>query len=233
SPHLCVLAKGPFDTTFFHHPWHGVGVCVRDESGRGFLAWSIWLDHRAYVPYALRDDPNLTDAALIALESEGSQRLPQARSLLAAVLERAKQDPDLPVLVGGDFNTPSHLDWTLDTARTYRFRRALPLPVSLAMHEAHFADTFRQVHPNPVQQPGITWTPLFRGKGAEKPACFDRIDRLYLRPPQAETDWILLPVAAQTLPEVWEDDELPTKERTFPSDHCALLVDLRWVPANR
>ena len=39
---------------------------------------------------------------------------------------------------------------------------------------------------------------------------------------------MLTPVAAAVLPEVWEDDSVPVKQRTFPSDHCGVLIDLQW-----
>ncbi len=233
SPHLCVISRHGFEAEYFHDAWHGVGARITDPAGREFLAWSIWLDYRGYLPYALRDDPSLTDAELLKCESERSGRLDEVRALLAAVGAEAARAPELPVLVGGDFNTPSHLDWTLDTARVYRHRRSLDLPVSLEMSDAGFTDAFRAVHPNPVQRPGITWTPLFRGSGQDAEACFDRIDRLYVRPGSRTDAPALHPVGAQTLPEVWEYDGLPVRERRFPSDHAALVVELEWTEAGR
>jgi hypothetical protein len=29
-------------------------------------------------------------------------------------------------------------------------------------------------------------------------------------------------------PEVWEDDEIPTAQRDFPSDHGAVLIEYQW-----
>ena len=57
SPHLCVLTPLEMKTTFFHHQWHGLGAMLTDERGRSLLAWSIWLDYRAYITYELRDNP--------------------------------------------------------------------------------------------------------------------------------------------------------------------------------
>ena len=61
-------------------------------------------------------------------------------------------------------------------------RRDLDLPVSVAMSEAGFIDGFRTVHPNPVQRPGITWSPMFRTSGGMAQG-FERIDRLYTHEP--------------------------------------------------
>ena len=232
SPHLCVISPMGFNATHFHDPWHGVGVRIEDERGRAFVAWSIWLDYRAYITYALRDDPSMTDEQLIALETDASARLKEVKALLADVDAVSTEEPSIPTLVGGDFNCPSHLDWTVDTTRMYRHRRNLDLPVSLAMYENGFVDVFRQVHPDPIQHPGVTWSPMFREKDDGTVQAFDRIDRLYLRNPSVG-DWMLVPVAAKTLPEGWEDDRIPVPQRVFPSDHGAVVLDLEWQPMEK
>ncbi|MCR9246536.1 MAG: endonuclease/exonuclease/phosphatase family protein [bacterium] len=225
STHLCVLTHLEIVEQRFHEVWHGVGARLRDAKGREFLAYSCWIDWREYVTYHLRDHPGATDEELLALESTKSKRLRQCRGLLAHLRKTAALTGDLPLLVGGDWNCPSHLDWTADTARVFRFRRALPLPVSLAMQEAGFVDTFRAVHPNPVQSPGITWTPLHRGT-VNEPGTADRIDRLYSLP--VKTGWALQPVAAHVLPKVYESDAIEQKDRVFPSDHGAVVIDFVW-----
>ena len=239
SPHLCILTPYDIAETFAHEPWHGVGARLGDESGRPFIAWSIWLDYRAYITYELRDDPDMSDADVIALESVGSDRLPQATRIIARLKALGQLDSPIPVLVGGDWNTPSHLDWTLDTSRVYKRRRNLPLPVSLAMKDAGFTDTYRIVEPNPVQSPGLTWSPMFRMSG-EKDQGFERIDRIYLKDPvfggsdgseqdQPAAAATLQPRRAAVYPLVWESDEIPVLERSFPSDHGAVLVEFDWV----
>jgi len=229
SPHLCVLTPHDLEATFFHHNWHGVGVRVRDRRDREFVAYSTWIDYRAYLPYELRDQPGISDADLLLAESERSSRLPQACALLAHLEQQGHLDRDVPVLVGGDWNTPSHLDWTADTARVYRHRRALDLPVSLAMRDAGFTDVFRAVHPDPVQHPGLTWTPMFRAPDDGTAMAFDRIDRLYLKnPAPGRSQWQLQPAAATVLPRTWEPMSIPPSRRQFPSDHGAVLLDLDW-----
>ena len=81
----------------------------------------------------------------------------------------------IPTLMTGDFNTPSYLDWTpaADAARDGH-----PLPRRLARHArlaaAGFTDAYRVVHPDPVANPGITWTfgypfPRLRGQRGRRP----------------------------------------------------------------
>jgi endonuclease/exonuclease/phosphatase family metal-dependent hydrolase len=229
SPHLSVLTPLAMETTFFHEPWHALGARLRDAKGRTFVAYSIWIDYRAYTPHHLRDNPGATDAELLACETDGSDRFDQARAIIAHLDETGHLGADgagpLPLLVGGDWNCPSHLDWTAEAAKVFRFRRPLPLPVSLAMAEAGFADAFRAVHPEAVRVPGITWSPLDRGTLA-RPETAERIDRLYVL--DARSGSQLRPVRAEVLPRTLEDSSIPQADRRFPSDHGAVVIDLRW-----
>ena len=141
------------------------------------------------------------------------------------MIEAGHPKGNVPLLVGGDWNCPSHLDWTAETAKVFRFRRALDLPVSRAMAAAGFVDAFRVVHPDPVQVAGITWSPLYRGS-VEKPVPANRIDRLYVN--AAESAAALVPIAATVIPRRLEDSSVPAAERVFPSDHGGVVVDLAW-----
>lgn len=225
SRHLCVLTHLEIDETFFHHDWHGVGARLVDGRGRAFVAYSIWIDSQAYTPYHLRDDPDVSDEALLLDETARSGRFLQATAIIEHLQGQGHTVGDLPLLVGGDWNSPSHLDWTTDSAKIFRFRRALDLPVSRAMSAAGFADAFRQVHSDPVRSPGITWSPLLRGT-ARQPETADRIDRLYFH--QAAGNGRLQPTGATVIPLVLEDASIPQSDRLFPSDHGGVVVDLRW-----
>ena len=59
-----------------------MGARLVDGEGRRLDVYSTWIDYRAYLPYALRDDPTLDDAALLRCETEGSGRFEQATALL-------------------------------------------------------------------------------------------------------------------------------------------------------
>jgi hypothetical protein len=80
-----------------------------------------------------------------------------------------------PVFFTGDHNEPSSLDWTDATAAARPdVDEAVAWPVSEAILGLGFHDTFRDIHPNPVEVPGIT----HEGAG-------DRIDYLYAAGPVA------------------------------------------------
>ncbi|MFC5175275.1 endonuclease/exonuclease/phosphatase family protein [Nocardioides taihuensis] len=62
-----------------------------------------------------------------------------------------------PVLLTGDLNEPSHLDWTAETADQHRGFGPVAWPVSRALVDAGMTDVYREAHPDPVTDPGNTW----------------------------------------------------------------------------
>ena len=125
-------------------PFHCGGVELLLPGGEQVLAFSLWIDHRPNIGSReyLRDS---TPDQLVA--GEGTHRLPQMRGILddlGGVLARADQ---VPVVVAGDFNSPSHQDWTEATARL-NWDKAVRWPVSLAVERAGLVDAFREVHPD-------------------------------------------------------------------------------------
>jgi hypothetical protein len=223
SPHLNVLSRWEPIETYFHADWHGLGARFEPEGQNPFVAYSIWIDWRAYTPYHLRDNPQATDAELLACETRDSSRYQQARAILAHLRNEGHLEADVPLLVGGDWNCPSHLDWTAETEAALPFRRDLPLPVSRAVHNAGFLDAFREVHPDPVAVPGDTWSPMYWAPDIPEP--MDRIDQLYFKNPDAGG---YVPVQAFTLPQPYENPETEQADRLFPSDHSAVVIDLVW-----
>lgn len=61
------------------------------------------------------------------------------------------------VILGGDFNEPSHLDWT-EATKDMRDHYGLVVPwdVSVILEKAGFKDAYRVKYPDPVTHPGLT-----------------------------------------------------------------------------
>lgn len=61
------------------------------------------------------------------------------------------------VILGGDFNEPSHLDWT-EATKDMRDHQGLIVPwhVSKILEKAGYKDTYREKYPDPVAYPGFT-----------------------------------------------------------------------------
>lgn len=95
------------------------------------------------------------------------------------------------VIMGGDLNEPSHLDWQTDTKYLFDHNGAIiNWDCSVMLHEAGFTDSFREIYPNPVKNPGFTFpagNKLAKDAKLEKLAWApeaderDRIDFIYYR----------------------------------------------------
>lgn len=79
---------------------------------------------------------------------------------IAAFLEQAARDEaeGRTVLLGGDFNEPSHLDWTEATRHLYDHQgMVVPWTCSRMLYEAGYTDAWREVWPDELRHPGITY----------------------------------------------------------------------------
>lgn len=90
-------------------------------------------------------------------------------------------------LFGGDLNQPSCLDWTKATGDLYQHRGCVvPWTVSDYLLSHGFKDAYREVYPDPVKHPGMTW-PVYNKDARKKTEWAaeaderDRIDYVYFR----------------------------------------------------
>jgi endonuclease/exonuclease/phosphatase family metal-dependent hydrolase len=136
-----------------------------------------------------------------------------------------------PVIVGGDFNTPSHLDYTDDNVAAMKLVRGdenvyvFDWPVSKAFEAAGFTDSYRAVHPDPVAKPGVTWwaaKPFDPGGYNPHTAIVDRIDFLYTAGPSKVID-------SSVVGEPGSDAEIVIPD-PWPSDHRALVSTFEVTP---
>ncbi len=96
----------------------------------------------------------------------------------ALVMTRADmRDSDhIPLIMGGDYNSHSHLDWTEATKDMYQHEgRVIDWYVSNAMADLGFLDSYREVHADPSANLGETWTKT-EGDNLDRE---DRIDYIY------------------------------------------------------
>jgi exonuclease III len=142
---------------------------VELRSGRIAAIGNVHLPSDPYGPYLVRDGGSAEELE----ELERSVRLPAIQEHLAVLPGLAAKG--IPVFLTGDFNSPSHLDWTPEVAA---LREEVPFPfdwpVSRALADTGFRDSYRQVHADPVAKPGFTWTS--GGPEAVENEVHDRID---------------------------------------------------------
>ena len=106
----------------------------------------------------------LTKSSTCAKKSAETQMIEQAHlargadvdMIISAIEEISKVD-GRPILLAGDFNEPSHLDWSDDAVRAGEQPLRVRFPTSSRLVSAGMQDLFRAVHPDPVKNPGHTW----------------------------------------------------------------------------
>jgi exonuclease III len=192
-------------------------VLVEVRPGEVVAVANVHLPSDPYGPYWVAAGRSVGE--LLALERR--LRLPKIQPILAAF----RGLEGMPGFLVGDFNAPSRLDWTPAAVGARRhLRYSVDWPVSAAVEEAGFVDSFRVVHPDPVQTPGLTWW-------AARPAVGDdftgdpqdRIDFVYAIGPARVVD-------SQIVGEAGARD-VALGVTPWPSDHRAVLSTFRVTPA--
>lgn len=182
------------------------------------LMWSVHLHHMDYGPYgALVELPH---EQVLSAEFE-LRRLEQIKLILTKT-EEILGASDCPVVIAGDFNSPSSIDWRLRDDRP-----SVRWPSVDAMHDAGFVDAFREVFPDPVAAPGDSWSQI-------EPLDLeprDRIDFIFARG--------LTPVSARMIggaPGELADESFVSTggtnklipdhvENDYPSDHMMFEIE--------
>ena len=151
---------------------HGRYAYIEVRPGRAVALVNTHLDYVRDGPNRLRRGVPVRDV----LATEKRARLSTIQTLLPSV-ERLLTG-GWPVLLTGDLNEPSHLDWTAQTASQHGGVGPVDWPVSEALDAAGLHDTYREAHPDPVTDPGNTWGGVAGGHGTPR-----RIDFAYVGGP--------------------------------------------------
>lgn len=129
------------------------------------------------------------------------------------------------VVLAGDLNAASHLDWTA-RARSLRRWAGGPTPeiaweATKRLAEAGLVDVYRATHPDEVKSPGDTWTPPYPdGMPGRRPIADQyaaRIDYIFIAGP-------CRPVDAWVIGERGSSAEM--QRETWFSDHRAVLAEI-------
>lgn len=184
----------------------------------GMVAISnLHLPSDAYGPELVRDGKTVEEV----LQGETDNRMYMLEPYAAALPKVAATG--IPVILGGDFNSPSHLDWTeaMVQARP-AVKYPLEWPESKLMAESGFVDSYRTVHPDAVAKPGLTWTPGYPHPFVRPTETHDRIDYIYSIGAKA--------VESKVVGEGGGPD-VEISVDPWPADHRGLLTTFEVEPA--
>ena len=143
------------------------------------------------------------------------------------------------VIVGGDFNEPSHLDWIEENKNLYDHNGlVIPWTVTTLLEKDGFIDTYRHIYPNPLTHPGFTYpadNPLkepAKLTWAPKADERDRIDFIFYQGKDIEAKKAVIfgpkgsIVRNQRVQETSKDKFLLPLD-VWPTDHKGLLVTFK------
>lgn len=200
------------------------GARLELPSGRRVYVFNAHLAATPYQPYQLLRIP-YHDAPFLATADEAVKAARDARGaqvgrMLAEV--KAVLPERLPVFATGDFNEPSHLDWTAAAATAKHHPLEVRWPTSAAVEAAGFRDAYRVVHHDPVTKRGLTWTPTTTATDPKD--HHDRIDFVYVGGARAEVR------AVRVVGEAREFAD--TVVTPYPSDHRAVVAEIE-LPARK
>jgi endonuclease/exonuclease/phosphatase family metal-dependent hydrolase len=190
-----------------------------DVDGRRVFAFNIHPTDYPYQPYQLFRIPYgpapFLDTGAAAEQAAVAARGAAVRLLLEDLKFAEGADA---AFVFGDFNEPSHLDWTERTVAAGRHPVAVAFPTARAIEAQGFVDAYRATHRDEVAAPGYTWEAIERP--ADVAVHHDRIDYVLARGQGLTIEQARIlgekAVAADVVVTPW------------PSDHRAVAATVRF-----
>ena len=168
----------------------------------------------------IRDGGSLEDV----IELENTVRLESLMPFLEALEPLVKNKTH--VFLTGDFNAPSHADWTADMVGARPFLKyPVNWPVSRAVEDAGFKDSWRVAHPSPRLDPGLTWwagRPPLESYAPDENDPQDRIDFVWFAGPA--------PVLSSELIGESGAQNVTLSVSPWPSDHRAIVSTFSLTP---
>lgn len=220
------------------------------EAPSGPIAfYSAHLDYTHYACYLTRGYDGITwkrlsapilDVDTILEQNEQSKRDEAIDVFIIDALEEHKKGNT--VLLAGDFNEPSHLDWGESSKDLFDHNgTVVPWQNSIKLIENGFLYTYRTKYPDPVTHPGLTWaannTDVQLAKLVWTPEADDRdrIDFIYYFPNEQltlEDVTIVGPVGSIAKGKRIEtnhgQDKFLAPKGIWPSDHKAVLATFEF-----
>lgn len=207
------------------------------------IAYSAHLDYTNYACYLPRGYSGTTwkqlDAPITNPDSiEAANRLSlRDEAIQGVIADIKKESAESIIILGGDFNEPSHLDWTEETKNLYDHNGAVvKWDCSSLLYEAGFVDSYRSLYPSAVTHPGFTFpadnkdVELRKIVWAPTADERDRIDYIYFIPNsklKLKDVYVLGPlgdIIKGERTESFTEDALIKPQGVWPTDHKAILA---------
>ncbi|KAK6753490.1 hypothetical protein RB195_012840 [Necator americanus] len=224
-PDVAVLTRHEIHAHSYTDTSKGIGVRILVDQWYFINFWSMHLDYLAFGPYAAYNKLVTSMDQILAGEHprfrhgrvENMEEL-KNNSRMAAWRRKSEI---VPVIVAGDFNTPSHLDWT-DATKDRHGGWSVVWPATKAMQDMKFIDSFRALHPDVDQDPGYTWSTVNKFNAEWDyaiPEPQDRIDFIFYQGKLNPIKSFMYAGSEPLKPIPYH------KDNDYPSDHFAVITE--------
>jgi endonuclease/exonuclease/phosphatase family metal-dependent hydrolase len=205
SSNLSILSRFPIvETIQAFRPFNFGGARILLGSGKELVFLNTWLHYLPDYSNSLLEGKSVKEI----ISAEAETRHAEIKKILYEITPLLNNAKDVPIIMSGDFNSGSHLDW-IGRTKDIHYGYEIEWPVSKEMTDMGFRDSFRELHIDPLKDPGFTWTPR-AATSSDKYGLQDRIDYIYF-----QGDKLNL-VSSKVV------DDHPVM---FPSDHAAIISD--------
>ncbi|SNZ00992.1 LamG-like jellyroll fold domain-containing protein [Flagellimonas pacifica] len=208
SSNLSIMSRYPISETITaFKPFNFGGAKLKIGKEKELIFFDAWLHYLPDYGKGIIEE-NKTPKELII--DEGETRYAEIKEIIKEIKPYLKNTTNIPVIMAGDFNGGSHLDWNEET-KAIHYNTVVEWPVSKLMVKSGFIDSYRELHLNPLLDPGFTWTPR-AATSSTKYGLRDRIDYVYYQ--------------GKTLSAI-ESKVIDYHPIMFPSDHAGVITVFR------
>ncbi|MGE8293157.1 MAG: endonuclease/exonuclease/phosphatase family protein [Sphingobacterium sp.] len=208
---LSIISRYPFgeriDTEF---PFFlgGREIIIQNQKIRFFSNWFH------YLPWENEPEKlGKTAEELLVWERSGA-KYEMIQKVLPYLKKYTAQADSIPMILGGDLNTPSHLDWGKSTRKMHN-NLVVPWYSTKVLADIGLLDTYRTLNPNPVTHPGITWHT--KGENDDH-----RIDYIFYKSPKLKS------IKSESYQVFFNGTiKLNGKEILYPSDHGFVVTTFK------
>jgi endonuclease/exonuclease/phosphatase family metal-dependent hydrolase len=200
SKNLSILSRFPPAKSFnVYRPDHFGALEIAIDETKHIIIAPIWLSQNPNLSaYFQKSDARADTIEVREMETRGRE----ANFMLSEIRPFLLNAQQTPVILAGNFNSGSHLDWTERNQENHN-GLVVHFPATRFIEEAGFSDAYRTIFPDEVNIPGHTWSPIY------KEGLQTRMDFIFF---QGDA---LIPSTTRVI---------DTTTYGFPSDHAAVVV---------
>lgn len=203
SSNLSIMSKYPIKETYdLFDSFNCSGASLQISRTQTINYINLWLDYRPITNDQLLNNESIENI----IAGEWELRAKQLQTILGNMKPLLQQD-EVPLVVSGDFNSDSHLDWGENTKNLSGHKGyVIEWPTSKLMFKAGFLDSYRVLYPDVIKYPCLTWSTMAKNE------LQYRIDFIYYKGKGMKV----------------LNSEMIDKHRVrFPSDHAALTTTFK------